>query len=283
MNFFLKIILILIPIILSSCAQEKKETPAIKEIDQKTEMVSSYKEAKKILDEGDAFYAAKKFLEAELIFPQSDWAAKSVLMASYAYYSQDYYSEAISNLERYLSTYPTDDRISYAHFLLAICYYEGIINEKKDLKPLLKAKKEFNFIILNYPNSEYAIDAKFKIDLINETLASKEMYIARHYIKKKKWIPAIRRFKNIIKDYDKTIYVEEAIHRLVEIHYHIGLVNESKKYAVLLGYNYGSGEWYKESYKIFNKDYKNIRVGKQRVKKKGIKDKFKKLFEYNEK
>ena len=148
MNFFLKIILILIPIILSSCAQEKKETPAIKEIDQKTEMVSSYKEAKKILDEGDAFYAAKKFLEAELIFPQSDWAAKSVLMASYAYYSQDYYSEAISNLERYLSTYPTDDRISYAHFLLAICYYEGIINEKKDLKPLLKAKKEFNFIMI---------------------------------------------------------------------------------------------------------------------------------------
>tara|TARA_B110000483_G_scaffold183383_1_gene216944 strand:- start:46 stop:885 length:840 start_codon:yes stop_codon:yes gene_type:complete len=279
MNFFLKIILILIPIILSSCSQEKKDVSVIKEIDQETEMISSYNEAKKIFDDGDAFMAAKKFLEAELIFPQSDWATKSVLMASYAYYSQDYYSDAIFHLERYLSTYPTDERTSYAHFLLAICYYEGIVNEKKDLQPLLKAKKQFNFIIQNYPNSEYAIDARFKIDLINEILAAKEMYIARHYIKKKKWIPAIRRFKNIINEYDKTIYVQEAIHRLVEIHYHIGLVGESKKYAALLGYNYGSGEWYKKSYIIFNKDYKNTRTSKQNIKKKSIKDKFKKLFE----
>ena len=163
--------------------------------------------------------------------------------------------------------------------MLAICYYEGIVNEKKDLEPLIKAKKEFNFIVKNYPNSEYAIDSKFKIDLINEILASKEMYVARHYVKKKKWIPAIRRFKNIINDYDKTIYTEEAIHRLVEIHYHIGLVNESKKYAALLGYNYGSGEWYKKSYKIFNKNYESVKTNNQKIKKKGIKNKFKKLFE----
>tara|TARA_B110000238_G_scaffold178744_1_gene201519 strand:- start:256 stop:1095 length:840 start_codon:yes stop_codon:yes gene_type:complete len=279
MNFFLKVILILVVLILQSCTQEKKEISAIKENDQKKEMVSSYKEAKKFLNEGDALSAAKKFLETELIFPQSNWASKSVLMASYAYYSQDYYSEAIFNLKRYLSTYPIDERTSYAHFLLAICYYEGIVNEKKDLEPLIKAKKEFNFIVKNYPNSEYAIDSKFKIDLINEILASKEMYVARHYVKKKKWIPAIRRFKNIINDYDKTIYTEEAIHRLVEIHYHIGLVNESKKYAALLGYNYGSGEWYKKSYKIFNKNYESVKTNNQKIKKKGIKNKFKKLFE----
>lgn len=279
MNFFLKVILILVVLILQSCTQEKKEISAIKENDQKKEMVSSYKEAKKFLNEGDALSAAKKFLETELIFPQSNWASKSVLMASYAYYSQDYYSEAIFNLKRYLSTYPIDERTSYAHFLLAICYYEGIVNEKKDLEPLIKAKKEFNFIVKNYPNSEYAIDSKFKIDLINEILASKEMYVARHYVKKKKWIPAIRRFKNIINDYDKTIYTEEAIHRLVEIHYHIGLVNESKKYAALLGYNYGSGEWYKKSYKIFNNNYESVKTNNQKIKKKGIKNKFKKLFE----
>tara|TARA_B100000795_G_scaffold267261_1_gene251769 strand:+ start:1014 stop:1853 length:840 start_codon:yes stop_codon:yes gene_type:complete len=279
MNFFLKIILILVVLILQSCTQEKKEISAIKENDQKKEMVSSYKEAKNFLNNGDAISAAKKFLETELIFPQSSWAAKSVLMASYSYYSQDYYSEAIFNLKRYLSTYPNDERTSYAHFLLAICYYEGIVNEKKDLDPLIKAKKEFNFIIKNYPNSEYAIDSKFKIDLINEILASKEMYVARHYVKKKKWIPAIRRFKNIINDYDKTVYTEEAIHRLVEIHYHIGLVNESKKYAALLGYNYGSGEWYKKSYKIFNKNYVSVKTSNQKIKKKGIKNKFKKLFE----
>ena len=279
MNFFLKLILILIVLTLQSCTQEKKEISLIKENDQKMEMVSTYKEAKKLLNEGDALSAAAKFLEAELIFPQSNWASKSVLMASYAYYSQDYYPDAIFNLKRYLSTYPIDKRTSYAHFLLAICYYEGIANEKKDLEPLMKAKKEFNFIVQKYPNSEYAIDSKFKIDLINETLASKEMYVGRHYVKKKKWIPAIRRFKIIINEYDKTIYTEEAVHRLVEIHYHLGLVDEAKKYAALLGYNYGSGEWYKKTYKIFNKNYKNIKTSKKKAKKKGIKDKFKKIFE----
>ena len=196
-------------------------------------------------------------------------------MGSYSFYSQDYYDEAIFNLERFINTYPKNIRIDYAHYLLAICYYEKIENQKKDLQPLISAKKEFNFVINNYPTTDFALDSKFKIDLINEIIASKEMYVAMHYIKKEKWIPAINRYKNVLKDYETTIYTEEAIHRLVEIHYRIGLDDEAKKYASLLGYNYLSSEWYKKSYKIFNKEYKIKKIKKE---KKGIKKKFKKLF-----
>ena len=218
-------------------------------------MITAYNEGIENLNNNDEFYAAKKFLEAELLFPQSDWAPKSALMASYSYYIKDYYPEAIFNLKRFINTYPKYYRIDYAHYLLAMCYYEEIENEKKDLQPLILAKKKFNFIINNYPNTDFALDSKFKIGLIDEVMASKEMYLGRHYIKKEKWIPAINRFKNILKDYDTTIFSAEAIHRLVEIHYRIGLEDEAKKYASLLGYNYLSSEWYKKSYKILNKDY----------------------------
>ncbi len=279
MKFLYKLVLLSILFNLQSCSKNEEEISLIKEVDQELEMITSYKEAMINLNSGDTYYAAKKFLESELLFPQSDWAPKSALMAAYSYYLQDYYSESIFNLERYIETYPKDKRMSYAYFLLAMCYYETIVDEKKDLEPLLIAKKNFEFIVLNYPNTDFALDSKFKLGLINDILASKEMYLGRHYIKKEKWIPAINRFKNILEKYDTTIYAEEALHRLVEIHYHIGLINESKKYASVLGYNYLSSEWYKKSYKIFNKEYKNPIIVKNKKKKKGIIKKFKKLFE----
>ena len=134
--------LLLIVLLLQSCATKEKEVSLIKEIDQEQEMILSYKEGIDYLEKGDTFYAAKKFLEAELLYPQSDWAPKSALMASYAYYVQDYYSEALFNLERYLNTYQTDKRQSYAHYLIAMCYYELIVDEKKDLGSLVNAKKK---------------------------------------------------------------------------------------------------------------------------------------------
>ena len=276
MNFLYKLLLsLLICSALLSCSKEEKKVSTISEINQELEMISTYREGMEFLNNGDSFDAAKKFLESELLFPQSDWAPKSALMSSYAYYMQNYYSEAIFNLERYMKTYPKHSSMAYAHFLLAMCYYESIENEKRDLEPLIIAKKEFNFVLENYPNTDFALDSKFKIDLINDILASKEMYIGRHYIKKEKWISAINRFKTVINDYDTTIYAEEAIHRLVEIHYRIGLIEESKKYASLLGYNYLSSEWYKKSYRIFNKKYNKKKIKKD---KKGIVNKFKKLF-----
>jgi outer membrane protein assembly factor BamD len=275
MKHFSKLLIILILISLNSCSKDKKEISTIKELDQQEEMITAYNEAIKNLEDGDAFYAAKKFLEAELLFPQSNWASKSVLMASYSYYLQDYYFEAIANLDRFIKTYPKDNRLAYAHYLLGMCHYENIESEKKDLKQLISAKKQFNIVIEEYPATDFALDAKFKLNLINDVLASKETYLGRHYIKKEKWIAAINRFKNVLEEYQTTIYAEEAIHRLVEVHYKIGLETEAKKYAGLLGYNYLSGEWYKESYKIFNKSYELKEIKKE---KKGLIKKFKTLF-----
>ena len=275
MKFLSKLIILLSIFILNGCSKNDKEISLIKEINQEDEMIQAYKEGVKALDENDTFFAAKKFLEAELLYPQSEWASKSSLMASYAYYIEGNYSEALYNLERFLKTYPKDPRIDYVHYLIGLSYYENIEGEKRDIKPLIEAKNKFKFVIQNYPNTDFALDSKFKIDLINDVLASKEMYLGRHYIKKEKWVAAINRFKIILNDYDTTIYTEEAIHRLVEIHYKIGLEGEAKKYASLLGYNYLSSEWYKKTYSILNKEYKTIKVENE---KKSLKEKFKKLF-----
>ena len=279
MKILYKLLLLAIIISLHSCANKKdSETSNIKEVNQEQEMISTYMEGIEYVNKGDKFYAAKKFLEAELLLPQSEWAPKSALMASYSYYHDNYYEEAIFHLERYIKTYPKDKRIAYAHFLLAMCHYESILDEKKDLAPLLLGKEKFQFVMVNYPNTDFALDSKYKSEVINDILTSKEMYIGKHYIKKEKWIPAINRYKNVLKDYETTIYAEEAIHRLVELHYRIGLVEESKKYASLLGYNYLSSEWYKKSYKLFNKEYKIETIKKDKKEKNKMLKKFKKLF-----
>ena len=266
-------------IFLSSCSKKVEEAKNIKKQSQELEMISVYNEGFQKLEINDTFNAAQKFLEAELLFPQSEWAPKSALMAAYSYYLQNYYQEALSNLNRYLKTYPNDKDISYANYLIGICYYEMIEDEKRDIGPILKAKKQFEIITDKYPNTDFALDAKFKLDLIQDILASKEMYLAKHYLKKNKWIAAINRYQVIIEEYDETIFVEEAIHRLVEINYRLGMIEESKKYANLLGYNYKSGEWYKKSYKVFNRDYKENIPKKIDKNKRGVIEKFKTLFD----
>ena len=273
-----KIIIILVSlIIVNACSSYTQNVKVIKETNQKEEMISSYKAGVDLLEVGDYFAASKKFLEAEILFPQSKWAPKSVLMASYSYFLQGYYTLSIENIKRYLKIYPKDENKPYAHYLLAMCYYETIEGEKKDLAPLILSKKELNYIIENYPDTDFAYDARFKIDLINDTLAAKEVYLGRHYIKKKKWIPALNRFKNVLNEYETTVHVEEAIHRLVEIYYKLGMEQESLKYAALLGYNYNSGEWYKETYRIFNKEYK-ASLPKDKKQKSKILSKLKNLF-----
>ena len=274
---FLKIVLIFffVSLLLNNCAKKEK-TSLIVEEDVESQMIRAFKEGYKEFEAGDNLYAAKKFNEAELLFPQSSWAPKAALMAAYVYYAQDYYFDAERELERFIKTYPKNPDLNYAHFLLAMCYYEKIVDEKKDLGPLLLAQEKFNFIVKNYPTSDYALDAQYKLDLIQDYLASKEMYIASHYMKKKKWIASINRYKTVVEQYQKTVYVEEALHRLVELYFTIGLENESQKYASLLGYNYQSSKWYEKSYKVFNKNYKTkLELKKE---KKGMLKKFKKLF-----
>ena len=244
-----------------------------------TEMIAVYEEAMKSLKDGDNIYAANKFIEAENLFPQSTWAPQASLMASYAFYTMNLYSDSIFHLKRFIKIYPRNKNTPYAHYLMAICYFEQILDEKKDLKPLLLSKEKFEFILSNFSETDYAIDSKYKLDLIMDQLAAKEMYVGRHYMKVRKWIPAINRFKIVVKNYDKTVYIEEALHRLVEIHYTIGLIDEAKKYAILLGYNYQSSQWYKNTYKVFNKSYKFEKIKKKKKEDGLIKRKIKSLFE----
>ena len=270
--------------ILISCSKEEIKESIIKEKSLDLQVLEAYQEGVKNLETGDVLYAAKKFNEAETLFPQSEWAPKSALMAAYAYYTQDYYSDTIAELERFIRVYPLSKNLDYVYYLLGISYYEQIVDEKKDLQSIIKAKEYFKIVSKNYPNTNYSLDAEYKIDLVNDTLASKEMYIGRYYFDKKKWIPAINRFRTVIDDYETTIYAQEALHRLVEVHYILGLKDEAKKYAKLLGYNYQSSKWYEKSYSVFDKEYKeNVKKrDKKRSKKNKTLKKIKSLFSLDE-
>ena len=285
MNSFLKWIILGLIIISQISCSKKEKISILENKDLQSQMSELYMDGYEAFLDKDTLFAAKKFNEAELIFPQSDWAPIAALMTAYVYYADDYYSDAIYHLERYLKVYPKHKDIDYGHYLLGICFYENIVDEGRDLGPILKAKEQFEILIKNYPKTEFAIDASFKLGLITDRLAGKEMYIGRHYQKSQKWIAAINRFKNVLENYDTSVYIEEAIYRLAEIHYIIGLEDEAKRYASLLGYNYGTSDWYKASYKIFNKNYdlseKEIFSIKEKDKKsmfKKFKERFKNLF-----
>ena len=281
MNFINHFILILLFVIFASCSKEKINESVIKEKSLDGQVLEAYSEGLDSLKGGDVLFAAKKFNEAEMLFPQSEWAPKSALMAAYSYYSQDYLDDAIAELDRFLLVYPLSKDRDYAIYLLANSHYEKIVDEKKDLQSILFAKENFVKLQKNFPNTEYALDSEFKIDLINDILASKEMYLGRYYFDRKKWIPSINRFRTVIDEYDTTIYVEEALHRLVEVYYTIGLINEAEKYANILGYNYRSSKWYETSYAVFNRDYKSIKAKKSKEKK-SFMNKVKSLFAINE-
>ena len=265
----------LIILLCLSCSKKEIEKSKINEVNLESQMIEAYEEGLKELKAGDVIYAAKKFNEAEILFPQSEYAPQSALMAAYSYYSQNYYGDAIAELIRFLRVYPNHKDIAYAEYLLGLCYYEQIVDEKKDLQSIVNAKKTFRNLISKYPESEFATDATFKIDLINEVLAGKEMFIGRYYFDKKKWISAINRFRIVVDNYETTIYVEEAIHRLVEIYYILGIETEAKKYANLLGYNYQSSQWYEKSFIVFNKNYKIKNIKKEDN---PLLEKFKSLF-----
>tara|TARA_B100001057_G_scaffold495501_1_gene594663 strand:- start:416 stop:1273 length:858 start_codon:yes stop_codon:yes gene_type:complete len=285
MNLKKNLLLILVILVFISCSKEQIKQSTIKEKSLDAQVLEAYNEGLKALEQNDIIYAAKKFNEAEILYPQSEWAPKSALMAAYSYYTQDYYNDTISELERFLKIYPKHNDLDYAYYLLGLSYYEQIVDEKKDLQSILKAKEYFNILSKKFPNTEYAMDSDFKLDLINDILASKEMYVGRYYFEKKKWIPAINRFRTVIDDYETTIYVEEALHRLVEVYYILGLTSESKKYAKLLGYNYQSSKWYEKSYVVFNQMYEKNKEDnsiKDKKKNKSVLKKFKSLFEKDE-
>ena len=275
-NFLLYFFLILV---LISCTEKQEKISVVKENNLEMQMIEAYNEALKELNKGDIFFATKKFNEVELLYPQSIWAPRSILMAAYAYYSQLYYNDAIYELERFLDKYKNHPDTDYAYYLLAVCHYNQIVNEKKDLGEIIKAKEYFTLLINKYPNTDFSEDAIFKLELIKEILASKELYLANYYLDREKWIPAMNRYKKIVNEYETTIFVEEALYRLVELNFKLGLTNESKKYAAILGYNYQSSDWYERSYKILNKNYKKTKIEKDLKKQKSLLKRFKDLFQ----
>jgi outer membrane protein assembly factor BamD len=275
-NLFIILIIALISV---SCSPKKNEIVTKVEGDNiEEQMIAAYEAGVKALENGDIIYATKKFNESELLYPQSKWAPKASLMSAYAYWSQSYYQNSVDELNRFLNTYPKNPNLDYAYYLLGMNYFDSIIDEKKDLKPLRESKKYFEILVKKYPDTDYALDAKYKLDLIQDIYAAKELYIARHYIKKQKWIAALNRLKTIVDEYQTTIFIEEALHRLVEVNYIIGLEDEAKKYAKILGYNYQSSEWYKKSYNIFQMNDKNLLRETKFDQKKKLLDKVKSFF-----
>ncbi len=279
MKFQKFLLSLFITITLISCSEKEEKISMIKKDNLEMQMIEAYNEGLKEFNRGDIFFAVKKFNEVELLYPQSIWAPRSNLMSAYAFYSQLYFNDAIIELERFLDKYKNHPNTDYAYYLLAVCHYNQIVDEKKDLGEIIKAKNYFNLIIKEYPNTDFSEDAKFKIQLIDEILASKELYLANYYLSREKWIPAMNRYKKIVDQYDTTIYIEEALYRLVELNYKLGLTDEARKYSSLLGYNYQSSDWYEMSYKILNEDYKKIDLRKNDKSQKSLLKKFKKLFE----
>ena len=274
-------LLFFVLILFVSCSKDVEKKSIIKEKSLDLQIREAYSEGLDALEQGDVLFAARKFNEVEVLYPQSELAPKSALMAAYSYYIQDYYEDCIMELDRFLKIYPKNKNLDYAYYMLGVAYYEQIVDEKKDTFSILKSKDYFEYLIKNYPNTEYAFDAAFKIELIEDILAAKELYIGRYYVDRKKWIPAINRFKNVVNDYDTTIYVEEALYRLVEIYYLLGLKEESKKYASLLGYNYQSSQWYENSYALFEKSYEKINRNENNSKN-NLRKKIKTLFSIDE-
>jgi len=274
---FLLILLIYFGLI--SCSEKQEKISLIKEDNLEMQMIEAYNEGFEEFNNGDIFFAAKKFNEVELLYPQSIWAPRSNLMAAYSYYSQLYFTYAIVELERFLDKYKNHPNTDYAYYLLAICHYNQITDEKKDLGQIVKARQYFTLLIDEFPETDFAEDAKFKLELIEEILASKELYLANYYLDREKWIPAMNRYKKIVNEYDTTIFIEEALYRLVELNYKLGLTDEAKKYTAILGYNYQSSDWYERSYKILNTNYEKVKIKQNLNNQKSLLKKFKQLFQ----
>ena len=272
------IILSFLILLLFSCT--KTEVKDSEPLSTKQEAMDIYKDALSSMEEGQYLIASEKFDQSESLLPQTEWAAKSALMSSYCLYTISFYDEAILNLKRFKKLYPADPNIDYASYLIAVIYYEQILDEKKDIEKLIFTKDAIEDFLKKYPNTDYAMDLKFKLDLVINQMAAKEISIARFYIQNEKWIPAINRLKIVVEKYDKTIFVEEALFRLVEIYYRIGLIDEAKAAASLLGYNYNSSEWYEKSYTVLNKNYKPIKIQEKEENK--LVDRIKKIFSIND-
>ena len=272
-KFFYKYLLIVSLIFAYGCSSKNKTIFA----EPKTAIP-----LEKLYAEAYLNYKNNKYQDAVELFEEveknysfnTEWASKSLLMRAYIYYEVSKYVETLEILKKFKTRYAGNKNMDYVEYLMAMCLFEQINIIALSQENTLLAERQFKKIILNYPTSNYAEDAKFKLDLIQDQLAGKEMYVARYYIKRNKWGPALIRLNRIVKEYETTIYIEEALHRLVEIHYKLGNIPFARRYASILGYNYNDSDWYKKSYNIV--ENKNLRIEKEKQKK-SLKEKLKKI------
>lgn len=247
---------------LAGCASKNKEQPSAAteaeiaedaaETAAKQEPVEQmYNKAAALLDRGMYTEAARGFEDVDREYPYSQWATKAQMMSGYAYYKKLRYDDAILSLDRFIELHPSDENIAYAWYLKALCYYEQITDVRRDQQMTQLALENLRQVVSRFPDSKYARDASLKIDLTMDHLAGKEMEIGRYYLYRKKYQAAINRFQRVVNDYQTTTHVPEALHRLTEAYMALGITDEARKTAAVLGYNFPNSSWYKDSYKLF--------------------------------
>jgi outer membrane protein assembly factor BamD len=236
-------------LLLGACASDDEENaPTLEE--EKISAEEQYIKAQEQLEEAKYKNAAKDFLEIERQYPYSKWAVNAQIQAAFAFYKDEKFDEAIGTLERFIKLNPGNENVPYSYYLIAMSYYNQISSVDRDQGITIKARKALGDVESRYPDSDYGRDARFKLDLVEDHLAGKEMTVGRYYQSRKRYIGAINRFKIVVEEYPTTAQVEEALHRLVESYLALGVIPEAQKYAAVLGANYPDSEWYQDSYDL---------------------------------
>ena len=241
-NTFLFVILI----VFTACSDTKLMTPETE--GEKLQIL--YNDAMELVKKRDFVDAAALFEDIERQYPYSKWSNQAQLMSGFCYYKSNMYNDSLDALERFIALYPGSSKISYAYYLRALNYFEQVNDVERDQVTTAKAKKAFNEVISKFPESEFAIDALTRIDILDDRLAAKEMEIGRFYQFDHQWISAINRYNVVLNEYKTSIYTEEALHRLVEIYYSLGLHEEAKRYAATIQFNFPGSDWYIKSYEL---------------------------------
>ncbi len=245
-----------------SCSSNSSKNKQVESSERSVEEI--YNSAMDYIDDNKFITAHDELIEVERLHPYSIWATRAQIMTSYLNYKLDKYADSVSGAERYIELHPGANDIDYAFYLIALNYYEQINDYRRDQSFTRKALEAFKNLIRRFPNSDYARDAKLKLDLVNDHLAAKEMDVGRTYQNLDNYISAINRFKTVAELYSKTSHVPEALARLTETYYRLGLYNEAKVYASVLGYNYPENKWYSYSYSLFKKEKKILIEDKEK-------------------
>lgn len=237
----------------TACGSDKNDLDSLED-GEVVPVEELYTDGKNAFDSRDYQLAVEKFEQVERQHPYSKWATRSQVMAAYANYQMEEYDEAIIILDRFTRLHPGNENVAYAYYLTALCYYEQISDVGRDQSMTRRAQTALTEVMRRFPDSEYARDAELKLNLTVNHLAGKEMEVGRYYLRKDEILSAINRFKYVLDNYESTTHAPEALHRLTEAYLSLGVEEEAKKYAAVLGYNYPGSEWYKDSYRLLVDD-----------------------------